>query len=258
MKKSTTRLALLSYLLLWPFSSALSESSKTSKENHPDATILLKESDRYRGASNEGLSWNVKVDTAEDGDKSSRSYLIKAKNLNALAECQTPTKSKGEIVLFNDRTIWFFKPGVRKPLAISPRQRVSGQAATGDIASTNYARDYSATYVSTETIEGDEAHLLSLKAIGKNVTYDAIKYWVSAKSNLALKAEFMTVSGQVFKTAIFRYENSMTTSKGKIPFISKMIIRDAQNPENMTTLEYDSPQEVSLDDSIFNINNIVR
>jgi hypothetical protein len=229
-----------------------------TKKNNLNAGELLKESDKYRGASVFGISWNVAVETMEDGEKSSRSYSVKAKDQNALAECTLPARLKGEVFLFKERVMWFIKPGVRKPLAISSRQRVSGQAATGDIASTNYSRDYKAKFIRTEKIDDEEAHLLSLKAIAKNVTYDGINYWVSVKRKVALKAEFLTVSGEVFKVATFVYKNQLATAKGKIPFVSTMQIEDAQNPGNITTLTYDSPEEDDLDNSIFNINNIIR
>ena len=58
-------------------------------------------------------------------------------------------------MLFNDRTIWFIKPGLRKPVSISARQRLVGDAANGDIATTNYARDYDgATLATTRSAEG--------------------------------------------------------------------------------------------------------
>ena len=58
-------------------------------------------------------------------------------------------------MLFNDRIIWFVKPGLRRPVSISARQRLSGDAANGDIASTNYARDYEGTLAGEEAVNGE-------------------------------------------------------------------------------------------------------
>ena len=90
----------------------------------------------------QGITWNVTVQATEDGDTTTRTFLVKARGDDALVESLAPPRYKGEIMLFNDRTIWFVKPGLRKPVSISARQRLSGLAANGDIASTNYARDY--------------------------------------------------------------------------------------------------------------------
>ena len=109
---------------------------------------------------------------------------MKARGDDALVEALAPARYKGEIMLFNDRTIWFVKPGLRKPVSISARQRLTGLAANGDIASTNYARDYEGTIVGEEAVDGDPAWKLELKARAKNVTYDRIRSWISKKRRL--------------------------------------------------------------------------
>lgn len=226
----------------------------------PSPEDILKEADRARGSSAvaEGISWEVSVES-KDGDSSNTiSYDLKVKGNDALAEANAPARNKGETMLFNDRNIWFFKPGLKKPVAISPRQKLMGQAANGDIASTNYARDYEGTIVSTEKVAGQDTWKLELKAKAKNVTYDRIRYWVSKKDRLGIKAEFLTVSGDVFKNATFEYKNTMETGGKKIPFVSTMTIVDAVNTSQKTILNYKSPKAAKHPDAIFNVNNLVR
>ena len=224
----------------------------------PTAEDLLKEADRARGAAEEGISWEIDVDTLEDGTTNKVHYLVKVKGSDALAEATMPSRNKGEIMLFNDRNLWFFKPGIKKPVAISARQKLMGQAANGDIASTNYYRDYDGKIMGEENVNGNPAWKLDLKAKAKNVTYDGIRYWISKDTRVGVKAEFLTVSGEMFKSATFEYKNSMKTSGKDYPFISRMTIVDALKPANMTSLEYQIPKAEKHPDSIFNINNLVR
>ncbi|MCK6599776.1 MAG: hypothetical protein L6Q37_15525, partial [Bdellovibrionaceae bacterium] len=98
---------------------------------------LLKVSDRARGGVAQGVSWNVKIKSWENELQTERNFQVKAKDVNAYVETSDIGRFKGEIYLFNDRTIWFFKPSLKKPVSISARERLSGQAANGDIASTN-------------------------------------------------------------------------------------------------------------------------
>jgi hypothetical protein len=65
---------------------------------------------------------------------------LKAADNASLAEYLEPLRSKGSRILQVGRNMWFTKPGLRKPVAISPRQRLTGQAAIGDIAATNYTQ----------------------------------------------------------------------------------------------------------------------
>ena len=225
----------------------------------PTALELLTSADRARGGVGQGITWTVTVEATEDGETTTRSFLVKARGDDALVEALAPARYKGEIMLFNDRTIWFVKPGLRKPVSISARQRLSGLAANGDIASTNYARDYEGTIVGEEVVDGDPAWKLELKAKAKNVTYDRIRSWISKKRRLGLKAEFLTVSGEVFKTASFEYGNKLKTAQGaEFEFVSKMTIRDAGGSGAVTVLTYAQPRGETHPTSIFNINNVVR
>ena len=229
-----------------------------SAQAKPAAEELLKEADRARGAADDGIAWDIDVHTVEETKDSTVSYSVKVKGVDALAEATAPAKNKGEMMLFNDRNLWFFKPGLKKPVAISARQKLMGQAANGDIASTNYVRDYEGKIVGEEKVNGVDTWKLELKAKAKNVTYDGIRYWIDKAQKLGVKAEFLTVSGEVFKRAAFEYKNKMTAGGKDFPFVSKMSITDALNDKNLTTIVYASPRPEKVADSVFNVNNLVR
>jgi outer membrane lipoprotein-sorting protein len=236
----------------------LSLSIPSVRAQAPTSEGLLKDADRARGGVATGITWNATVEATEEGQTSVRTFLVKARGNDALVESLAPPRHKGEIMLFNDRTIWFVKPGLRKPVSISARQRLSGEAANGDIASTNYARDYDGTIAGEEDVGGEPAHRLELKARAKNVTYDRIRYWVSKRQHLGLKAEFLTVGGDLFKTATFEYGNTLRSQAGTFEFVSRMVIRDATGAGGVTTIRFDQPRADLHPASMFNINNVVR
>lgn len=226
---------------------------------HADFAVdLLKASDRGRGGLEGGSTWESQVTTEEDGETSTREFLVKAKGADALVEALAPARNKGEFYLFNDRNLWFFKPSLKKPVAISSRQKLSGQAANGDIASTNYARDYTPTLEKTETMQGEKIHVLLLKAKADNLTYDQIRYWISDKSKRAVRADFLTLEGKVFKTAVLEYKNKLKIKNDEIDFVSRLEITDALNPKNKSILTYKNPKVADHAAKIFNINNLNR
>jgi hypothetical protein len=224
----------------------------------PDATLLLRDSDRARGALPQGITWTVELESVEDGAKKSKTMIVKARGVDALAETIAPPRSKGERVLFNDRALWFLKPGLRRPVSVSSRQRFQGDASNGDIASTNYARDYTATVVGEDVVAGEPAWRLDLVAKAGDVTYDKIRYWVSKKGHLGVKAEFLTVGGDLFKTATFAYGNRIRVGGEVVDFVSRMTIEDAMGTGNVTTLRFSSPRPEAHAPSLFNVNNVVR
>ena len=226
----------------------------------PTAEEILKDADRGRGSAavTEGIAWDVIVDANDGSTHSSLTYAVKVKGADALAEATAPARNKGETMLFNDRNIWFFKPGLKKPVAISPRQKLMGQASNGDIASTNYARDYEGTITGSQKINGNDTWKIELKAKAKNVTYDRIRYWVNKQDRVGIKAEFLTLGGELFKVATFEYKNKIEAGGKQIPFVSTMTITDAVNTKAKTVLNYKSPKPSKLPDALFNVNNLVR
>lgn len=219
---------------------------------------LLTASDQGRGGMKEGIEWQANIETSENGESSVREFSIKAKEHDAYVEALQPARNKGEVFLFNDRQMWFFKPSLKKPVSISARQKLTGQAANGDIASTHYARDYTASLERTEELEGVKHHVLLLKAKSKNLTYEQIRYWISDKTKLATKAEFLTLQGKPFKLGTLEYKNKLNIGGKSMAFVSQLRIVDARFSNNYSVIRYSRPRIVEHPASIFNVNNLTR
>ncbi len=223
----------------------------------PSAEALLKRSDRGRGAVG-GITWTIESHSVEDGEQDDRSFLVKSSGNDALVEVLSPARNKGEVFLFNDHALWFVRPGLRKPISISPRQKLSGMISNGDLASTNYARDYTGTIAGEESVGAEACYILSLKARADNVTYDRIRYWISKTRGLGMKAEYRTVSDVVFKIARFEYENRLRAEGQEFAMVSRMIVTDPRAPTNTSTLRFVSPKVETHSAAMFNINNVLR
>ena len=130
---------------------------------------ILEKADEARG-NVEGVEWEIKIESIERGRKQIRTLRIKARDFNSLAEFISPPKVKGRKLLMIDRNMGFVKPGLRKPVPISPRQKLIGGASNGDIASTNYGGDYEVTHASNEEVSGEPCLLYDLAATNKRAT----------------------------------------------------------------------------------------
>lgn len=223
-----------------------------------DAVQILKASDIARGSVASGLTWTSVIETVKDQETSKRDFSIKVKGDDAYVEATAPDRNKGEIYLFNNRNMWFFKPSLKKPVSISSKQKLTGQAANGDIASTNYARDYDPKIEKEEMINGEKFYVLMLKAKSANLTYDSIRYWIQAKNNLAMKAEFLDLQGKPFKNGEMKYNNFLSHKGKKIPFVSELKISDAKYKNDYSVIRYSAPKVESHADAIFKVNNLTR
>jgi outer membrane lipoprotein-sorting protein len=218
---------------------------------------ILRKADEARGNA-EGVEWEIDIESIERGRQQQRTIRVTARGFDSLAEFLAPANVKGQKLLMLDRNMWFAKPGLSKAVPISPRQKLLGGAANGDIASTNYAGDYQVVQGLEDMVNGEPCYLFDLTALDKRATYDRIKYWISKERLVGLRAEFYTVSGKMFKTATFEYKNSITIDGKPREFISKMIIASAVQKEDVTTMNFGKVLIKKVPDSIFNLNLLLK
>lgn len=218
---------------------------------------ILGKADEARGNA-EGVVWEIDIKAIEKGRQQERTLRVSARNFNALVEYLSPATVKGQKVLMLDRNMWFTKPGLSKAVPISPRQKLLGNAANGDIASTNYTGDYKVVQTSEDMVNREPCYLFDLIAADKKATYDRVRYWISKGRLVGLKAEFYTVSGKMFKFAVFEYENSITINGIPREFISKMVITSAITREDVTTMYFRNPLVKKVPDSMFNLNLLMK
>lgn len=223
----------------------------------PTPAEVLEKADRARGKG-PGLVWTIEMKSVEGGDAKDQTVEVKARDNDALVTFLAPARVKGQKMLMVGRNMWFVKPGVSKPIPISPRQKLMGQAANGDIASTNYAGDYEGRFLPEETVGSEPCYVLDLTAKSNNLTYDRIVYWVSKKRLVGVKADFYTVSGKKFKSAVFEHDNLVSIGGEKYPFVSSMVITDALRPADVTTLKFGQIGVREVPDSTFNLNLLVK
>jgi outer membrane lipoprotein-sorting protein len=191
------------------------------------------------------------------GDELSKKTTYKVWTSNgqkSLVDTLEPARQKGRKLLMLDEDLWFFTPDIKRAARVSFEQRLTGEVSNGDLSRTNFRQDYEATLIGNETLQGQEAWVLDLKAARKNVTYAAIKYWVSKKNFVPLKAEFFTRSGKILKTALYSgVKNVLGTN-----VVTEIVIEDAVQKKLRSQLFYSDHKKVKLDESFFNKDNITR
>lgn len=224
----------------------------------PDAHAILKEADQSRG-NLQGITWEVVVESIEhQRTTDTMVYDIKARGFDISGMSLAPPKYKGNKLLMANNNMWFYKPGLSKPIPISQRQKLMGNAAYGDIASTNYAEDYLAAPLADETVDGEECYVFDLQSKNDKTTYDRVKYWVSKRRLVGVKAEYFAVSGKKFKLASMEYKSSVLIDGKLRPFISKITMVDALISDDVTYLNLTKPRFEPLADYVFNLNLFMK
>lgn len=224
-----------------------------------DAQAIVRKADQARGGDlDSGMAMQSTIISLKDG-KELRSYSvqIESHDENSLITFTAPVFSRGTKMLMRRRNMWFLSPDIKKPVPISPRQRLLGDASNGDIATVNLARDYTAKITGDATVDNIACHKIELVARTKDTTYDRIVYYVTKSDQLGIKAEYYTLSGRLFKTASMRYENKLTIGGRTIPFLSRMEIGDAVDKKQKTVMTYANPQLRSIPPSRFDLQSLM-
>lgn len=190
-----------------------------SSASAQDAALLAAEQARGILTGGTGVRWTVEV----SGNKSARFVAI-SQGGKIFAEVLEPAEAVGRRYLADSGgQMWFWKPGLSRPVSVSKRQRLSGDAAIGDIASTSFVDGYKVAGQEPGEVDGEAATVYTMEANSIGDTYAKIKYWVTRKGQLGKKAEFYAKSGKLVRSSTMEYDNE---AKGR-PFLSKMAVTDS-------------------------------
>ncbi|WP_243294694.1 outer membrane lipoprotein-sorting protein [Geothrix mesophila] len=135
-----------------------------------------------------GVVQRWKVSARENGDA----------RLDGLSE-----KEKGRAVLLLGDEMWLLLPGTKRPVKVSPQQRLMGPAAGGDVARTRFRDDYAVREVTEASLEDRACWRLDLAAKRPALSARQVILWVAKEGSLPLKAEFRLASGRLARTARF-------------------------------------------------------
>jgi outer membrane lipoprotein-sorting protein len=221
----------------WPVRSA------TAAE--PDAQQILAASDAIRNPSRSFALTTKMVEYHRGHQTDSSTLQVYAKpdpdsgQYRNLIRFVAPARDADKLMLKNGNDLWFYDPSSQASVRISPRQRLLGQAANGDVVTVNLSRDYHARLAGDEDIEDAEhvqrhCHRLALSAAAPDVTYDTLEIWIDAASSRPVKAKFYAESGQLLKTAYYRhYERQLGVERP-----TETVIIDGLDRQRVTIMRY--------------------
>ncbi len=216
------------------------------------AADIVRDADRARRPG-QSFVWKITVTNHEKGKEPSvDSFEVFVKGTaRVFVKFIAPPRNVGRSLLGLDRDLWIYLPDAGKPVRIPLSQRLVGQVANGDIARLDYAGDYTPTLAGEETVDGVPCHVLDLKANTKEVTYAAIKYWVSRDGRRPVKAEFYAGTGTLLKTGRF---DSYKAIAGGQPIATRLVLTDAIRKDRSSIIEYGQITVRDLPDKYFDKN----
>ena len=206
-----------------------------------DAQALLVASDAIRNPT-QPFKVTVTLTEFEKGQQVDSTVLTSyARTMEAGGQFATlvkfvePARDAGKLMLKNGKDLWFYDPGTKSSVRISPQQRLMGEASNGDVITVSFARDYKASFGAEETITDGErkerkSYKLLLAAATDDATYAAIELWIDADNRRPIKARFLADSGRLLKTAFYRkFQSQLGTERP-----TETVIIDGLSPQQVT------------------------
>lgn len=157
---------------------------------------ILKKADAIR---NPDGDYVMKVDVESSFDDP-RTFEVSIHGSNrTLIKTLAPARDKDRALLMVDENMWAYVPNLKRGVRISLSQKLTGQAANGDISRTRWTGDYTAKIEK----ENDRTWTLFLEANKKGLTYDKIRAVIEKKSFRPLSTEYLSLAGKPLKLATF-------------------------------------------------------
>jgi outer membrane lipoprotein-sorting protein len=137
----------------------------------------------------------------KDGKTDQRWQVLVRENGDARVDGLSE-KEKGRTVLLLGDQMWLLLPGSKRPIKVSPQQRLLGPAAGGDLARFRFSGDYSVVGDREETLEGKPCRRLELQAKQASASYRTALLWTT-RDAIPLRCHFFFASGKLARTAWF-------------------------------------------------------
>lgn len=217
------------------------QATTSSAKIAPDE--ILKKADEIRNPSN-AFFLDIQVNSTEDAQEPHEFHVAIQGNDKTRIETLHPKRDRGRNMLMLGENMWVFVPNLKREVRVSLNQKLTGQAANGDISRMRWSGDYTPTI----TNQNDKEWELTLVANKKGLTYDRIKVWVEKNSFRPLRAEYLTGAGKVLKKATFGgYKN---IAGGVRP--TEILIQDAVRQGDTSTIQIKDMRVRNFPASIFN------
>lgn len=205
---------------------------------------ILKQADEIR---NPDDSFMMKVEVkSTSGEAEPHVFEVSLKgNDKTVVRTLAPKRDAGRDLLMIDENMWAYVPNLKRAVRVGLSQKLTGEAANGDISRMRWAQDYAA--VVEKESAGDWTLLLTAKK--KGLTYEKIRAFVEKKTFKPLRAEYLTADGKILKRAAFTdYKSFAGKSRPSL-----IVIEDAVRPDQKSEVRIVEMKVKSFSDTLFSL-----
>jgi len=229
----------------------IAPSSLAAAEN---VTAVLEVADSYRLPSKTARV-EVEVALYKNGalDKEKKYTVYIHPGRKSLILFRTPGELGQKAVQDGDR-FYMMMPQTKRPIRISPMQKLLGEASVGDVSSMTWSDDYKGAISEPGADAGkDDGIKLTLSASRTGVTYEGVELYVSKGQYKPVKASLYLESGRIAKDV----EYVMGKMNGR-DMVTGIVITDRIQKNRKTVVKYKSIEAAETPDEYYNPEYLAR
>jgi galactitol-specific phosphotransferase system IIB component len=223
--------------------------SSVAKENVEE---MIRQADLYRVESSSAKVVSL-VSLFENNqlDKTREYHVYTRPNRESLVVFKSQVEAGQKMLMLGDN-YWLLMPKSRRPIRITPMQKLLGEASVGDISTLTWSEDYSGQLITQETLTLASGELvvtnkLQLTSTTSGASYQTINLWLNEANSFPIKADLYLRSGKLAKQAWFG-----EGIRDAQPRVVSMTLLDQIQPAKKTIIEYLEIEEVELDERFYN------
>lgn len=214
-----------------------------------DVGQMVKNADDYRqGYLAAKVASQVSLFENGELDKTRQYHVYTRPNRESLVVFKSQVEAGQKMLMLGDN-YWLLMPKSRRPIRITPMQKLLGEASVGDISTLTWSEDYQATLIEHSA----ETNQLRLKSVTKGASYERIDLWLDAETDFPLKADLYLRSGKLAKQAIF--EQGQQDGR---PRVVAMTLLDEIQPAKKTVIAYQQITSYELEEKYYNPAYLIR
>jgi len=212
---------------------------------------MVKNADQYRLESTSAKVVSlVSLYENEQLDKTRKYSVYTRPNRESLVLFKSQVEAGQKMLMLGDN-YWLVMPKSRRPIRITPMQKLLGEASVGDISTLTWSEDYKPSLVQSDLVSSGgkqiKTNQLLLEATTKGASYHRIDLWLDKTNDFPVKADLYLRSGKLAKQAWF----TQGERDGKVRVVA-MTLLDQIQPAKKTVIEYQSITEATLEDKYYN------
>jgi outer membrane lipoprotein-sorting protein len=206
---------------------------------------ILKNADEIRNP-DDSFMMKVEVKSTHSGDTDTHLFEVSLKgNDKTVVRTLAPKRDAGRDLLMIDENMWAYVPNLKRAVRVGLSQKLTGEAANGDISRMRWAQDYSGTIEK----ENGASWTLLLTAKKKGLTYEKIRAVIEKKTFKPLTAEYLTAEGKILKRAAFKDYKAIAGKSRP----SLLVISDAVRADQKSEVRILEMKVKSFPDTLFSL-----